>query len=273
MNCLRRARPGLGTLIEIGVLGDGAAARTAVEAAFAAIAEVECLLSFHDPNSELSRLNATPGVELSLSPLSTRVLGLALGLMRISGGLFDCTVGGALVARGVLPDHAGPAALARGRVDDVAVNKGRALLRRPVRITLDGIAKGYAVDHAIAALRRHGAAAGWVNAGGDMRVFGAVSLPVARREHDGVLKSLGYLQHGAMATSSVTARRDRRYPGHIVAGMRGQRQCGTWTVIASHAWRADALTKVAALADSAERAALIARLGGALLDGKLSAAA
>ena len=272
MNCLRRARPGLGTLVEIGVVGDGGAAQTAVEAAFAAIAYVERLLSFHNPHSELSRLNATPGVEQSLSPLSARVLGLALGLMRVSGGLFDCTVGGALVARGVLPDHAGPAALARGRVDDVAMNDGRALLRRPVRITLDGIAKGYAVDHAVAALRGHGASAGWVNAGGDMRVFGAMSLPVARRAHGGDLQSLGYLHQGAMATSTVTQQRDPRYPGHILAGSRGRRQCGTWTVFARHAWRADALTKVAALADSSERVALIARLGGTLLDGTPSTA-
>lgn len=272
MNCLRRARPGLGTVVEIGVVGGRGAAQAAVEAAFAAIAEVERLLSFHNPCSELSRLNAAPGVELALSPLSARVLGLALGLMRVSGGLFDCTVGGALVARGVLPDHPGPAALACGRVDDVALHDGRALLRRPVRITLDGIAKGYAVDHAIAALRAQGAAAGWVNAGGDMRVFGALSLPVARRMHDGGLQALGYLQQGAMASSAVTRRRDRHHPGHILAGSRGRRQCGTWTVFARHAWRADALTKVAALAASSERAAVVARLGGSLLDGKLSAA-
>jgi thiamine biosynthesis lipoprotein len=41
-----------------------------------------------------------------------------------------------------------------------------------VKIDLGGIAKGFAVDRAVAALRRHGIAEGLVNAGGDLSVFG-----------------------------------------------------------------------------------------------------
>jgi thiamine biosynthesis lipoprotein len=38
-----------------------------------------------------------------------------------------------------------------------------------------------------------------------------------------------------------------------------------WSVIARQCWRADALTKVAALASASERAAIIRRLGGQLV--------
>ena len=41
-----------------------------------------------------------------------------------------------------------------------------------MRIGLGGIAKGYGVDRATAALMRHGVKHGIVNAGGDMKVLG-----------------------------------------------------------------------------------------------------
>ena len=41
-----------------------------------------------------------------------------------------------------------------------------------MKIDLGGIAKGFAVDRAIEALRRHGIAEGLVNAGGDLSAFG-----------------------------------------------------------------------------------------------------
>jgi thiamine biosynthesis lipoprotein len=40
---------------------------------------------------------------------------------------------------------------------------------------------------------------------------------------------------------------------------------GAWSVLARCAWRADALTKVAAAALPAQRASLVAALGGRLL--------
>ena len=265
MNSTRRQRPLLGTFVEIGVLMHGAQAHAAIEAGFDTVAAIERLLSFHNPRSELSRLNATPGVELRLSPDSLRVLRLAMAMMRASAGLFDCTVGGELVRLAALPDHGGPPPLPHGEVDDVVFAPGRVRLRRPLRITLDGIAKGYAVDRAIACLRHRGVSAGWVNAGGDLRAFGATSVPITRRELDGRRSSLGYLQNAAVASSAVTTERDAYRPGVIVAGSKGSQQPGMWSVLARWAWRADALTKVAALAPAALRQTLIASLGGALL--------
>jgi FAD:protein FMN transferase len=263
--CVRRMRPLLGTFVEIGyepVQGDGAA----VQAAFAAMEEVERSLSFQHGDSDLSRLNRRPGQFLVLPGLALRVLRLAHAMMLASGGLFNCTLGGALVRRGVLPDHGGSEALDCGSAADIEIDGARVRLARPVRITLDGIAKGYAVDRAVDALRSGGVKSGWVNAGGDLRVFGALSLPVSRREGDAGLRLLGGLREAAIASSAVHAQPSPRFPGTILGATGEQAPVGVCSVLARRAWRADALTKVAVLAPPASRHALLNTLGGRLVE-------
>lgn len=262
MSPVRRLRPALGTFVEIGI---DAGPASVLDAGFAAIADAQARWSFQDPDSELSRLNRRPGERVDVGPGTLRLLAFARLLARASGGLFDPTVGGALVLRKVLPDHGGPAPLARGGPDDIELGRGWARLRRPVRVTLDGIAKGWAVDRAVGALRRAGAAGGWVNAGGDLRVFGTASLDVQRREADGSLRPLGSLRNGALATSRSGAP-DPDFPAVLLAPHAAPAQAGVWSVLAASAARADALTKVAAAAAASERGALLARLGGHLVD-------
>jgi FAD:protein FMN transferase len=266
MNEMRRMRPLLGTYVEIGVR-EATCPESAVASGFDAVAEIQHLLSFHDPDSDLSRLNHADGREIELHPHSIRVLRLARTMTHLSGGLFNCTVGGALVRCGVLPDHGAGAGLDCGDATDIELRGRQARLCRDVRVTLDGIAKGYAVDCAVCAMKRRGAAAGWVNAGGDLRVFGDLTLPVQRRELDGRLTTLGGLRQAALATSCVRAKHDATYPAWIVGASHLPRH-GAWSVLASAAWRADALTKVASLASDAERSQLVARLDGRLVAGE-----
>jgi FAD:protein FMN transferase len=260
---LRRMRPLLGTFVEVGACADGAV-EEALDAAFASLAVSHERWSFHSPDSELSRLNAKPGDAVALSPSTLRLLSAALAMTAASGGAFNCTVGGTLVQRGVLPDHGGPTALPVGHAGDVELGVGWARLRRPVRVTLDGIAKGFAVDLAVQALRRAGARSGWVNAGGDLRVFGARVLPVHRRELDDSLTPMGQLQSAAMASSRAGGGANDRFPGCIVGAPAGAAE-EVLSVVARSAWRADALTKVAAATPVPERAARVAQLGGCLL--------
>ena len=57
---LRRCQPWLGTFVEVSATGGGEEAlRRGVRAAFAAIQRVHHLMSFHDPDSEVTRLNGT----------------------------------------------------------------------------------------------------------------------------------------------------------------------------------------------------------------------
>ena len=258
-------QPWLGTFVEVG--GEaGPAAEGAVRSAFAAVAQVHRLLSFQDPNSDLSRLNRAGGRPVALDRLSVTMLRLARALMRASGGCFDCTVGGALERLGALPAPDDVAELEHGDAEDIVIlDRRSARLRRPVHLTLDGIAKGFAVDRAVRALREHGASSGWVNAGGDLRVFGSALLPLALRDDHGY-RLVGHVSNRAVATSVISSRPDRRFPGRLVSTRCAPVSSGSWTVLAREAWRADGLTKVAALLPITERAATIERLGGRLIE-------
>ncbi|WP_226646778.1 FAD:protein FMN transferase [Microbulbifer variabilis] len=268
----KRMRPLLGTFVEVATAGVDTRATNAVNQAFEAIREIHELASFQQPDSELSHLNANHGQWIQLSKHTLRLLRLARQMTEASEHLFNCTLGGMIIEHGVLPDHGGDF-LPIGCADDIELAPGRARLVRPVRITLDGIAKGYAVDCAIKVLKCAGSSWGWVNAGGDLRVFGDFALPVAQRRADGSTRPLGALQNASLATSSAGGGLNPDTPGLILAGedqpesstpKAGNAQ--TFSVISRFAWRADALTKVAALAPKSQRAERIAHLGGVLIE-------
>ena len=256
----RRMRPALGTFVEIGC---HAGAPHAIDAAYASIQQVQHLMSFQDPDSELSRLNASDGRWVSLSPLTVRVLRLARAITIASDHRFNLTIGGLLVSQAHLPDHAGRTPLPLGRAQDVEILARRARLRRPVRLTLDGIAKGFAVDLAVRTLLRHGAHDGWVNAGGDLRCFGSATLSIRRRSTMGGFESLVSVRDEAVCTSEASVFAPE-FPGRLVTCANARMRSGPVTVIARSAWLADALTKVAAHADTT--VTKLARLGGQLMD-------
>jgi thiamine biosynthesis lipoprotein len=167
----------LGTFVEIAVDGiAGVQAEAAIDRAFTAVARVHALMSFHDPDSDVSRLNAAAGRAVAIDPWTFAVLQTALELNRQSNGLFDIGVAPILQRLGMLPP--GPArthhrcsGLSRDAFE--LLPDGRARLQPGVRIDLGGIAKGFAVDRAVDVLQDHAIPAGLVNAGGDLRAFGA----------------------------------------------------------------------------------------------------
>lgn len=265
MSKMKRMRPLLGTFVEVGAHSGNMDVAPAIDAAFQAIEEIQALLSFHHPHSDLSRLNAAQGKPVILHAQSARILRLAKAMTSASNHRFNCTVGGALVRKGILPDHGFHCFLDAGSVEDIQLKGCKAQLHRPVLITLDGIAKGFAVDQAIRTLQKARVETGWVNAGGDLRVYGELVLPVQRREPDGSMTSLGGLQNAAMASSGVREAPDAEFPGWIVGGDFAPHP-GVWTVLARSTWRADALTKVASVSSNEERAGLIRRLGGKLVE-------
>ena len=175
---VERARPLLGTTVAVRVGGLAEIpAHAAIDAAFAAVARVHALMSFHDPASDLSRLNREAAAgPVAVDPLTFETLEKALRLAMLSDGAFDPTVGAAVVEAGGLPETAGaPAADPAACWRDVRTDPQTCVVSysRPLRLDLCGIAKGFAVDRAVAALQGAGATDGVVNAGGDLRVFGA----------------------------------------------------------------------------------------------------
>ena len=271
---VRRCRPLLGTYVEMAVGAglQGAAAARAMEDAFEAVARVARLMSFHDPRSELSRLNAAAaGSELTLDPWTFELLEIAQGLRAATRGSFDCGVGARLVRWRLLPRHPGAASAAGVRDSSLArvelLEAHRVRIARPVCLDLGGIAKGFAVDKAVEAMAAAGVAEAVVNAGGDLRVLGPRPQPIHVRRPCApqTLAYLGDLADGAAATSATypafwpgvqTAR------GALVDPRRGRAvtQPRSFTVIAPACAVADGLTKALAV-DGALDAACLRRYG------------
>lgn len=267
--CARRMQPWLGTYVEVAAYADlRCHADLAIDAAFDAVRLAHGRWSFHDPDSELSELNRQPGARVAVSSPTSRLLRLARAMMKASGGAFDVTLGGLLVEANRLPDHGRTACLRRGAAEDIELGHGWARLARPVRLTLDGIAKGYAVDLAVGALRRAGARRGWVNAGGDLRAFGDVTLPLYLRGDSGRLAPAGGLRDMAIASSGAPGSGDgdmSSFAGQVFGRDSRPVVPGAWSVLARSAWRADALTKVAACTPPDRRDETIRRLGGCVV--------
>ncbi|MCH1929204.1 FAD:protein FMN transferase [Shewanella sp. A25] len=280
---LRRAKPLLGTLVEIAATSPFSGAsgqaldvgaqqvklQAAITAAFSRVEDISRLLSFHKQESELNQLNASPGIWCHLSSDSLRVLRLAKYLGRASDNLFNCTVGGELIARGALPSPLGMPLLSQGHWQDIEIEANCARILRPIMLTLDGIAKGYAVDMAVSVLRRHGITGGWVNAGGDLKVFGTASLNVICRDTNGLSKSIK-ISNSALASSRVSSSLSQDFPAlllptgdiDISANSDDERIV---SIQAPFAWRADALTKVAGYLSSENAKVKISQLGGELV--------
>jgi thiamine biosynthesis lipoprotein len=229
----RRARPLLGTLVEIGVVPTGSECdpEAAIDAAFAEVAQVQARMSRFVADSDVARFNAMPaGASCAVHESTAEVLRAAWQLEQGSCGLFN--IAGGLTGGWSL--------------QGLVLHK----LMPGVQIDLGGIAKGHAVDRAIMALQARGCANAWVNAGGDLRACGDASVPVyLRDEAHGGTRPFAEISDGAVATS------------HFGEHSRSR----TWQLVNAHVtvaaplclW-ADALTKVVALSGNAGHPVLAA---------------
>ena len=267
----QRARPYLGTLVEIGARGAGAEA--AVESAFAAVARVHQLMSVHEADSELSRVNRTAAhTPVAVSADLWVVLKAAQALARASDGLFDISVGARLAALGLLPKHAGLPQASHGNWRDLQLLPGRRVaFTRPLYLDLGGIAKGYAVDLALQGLRNAGMSEAWVNAGGDLARFGTAPTALRVRHPADPTRLLPLLswRAGAAATSAgyYAPHRDGGPLSPLIDPRTGRPHAldRSITVIAGTALLADALTKIVALDPARASAPLAAHDARALI--------
>jgi thiamine biosynthesis lipoprotein len=147
----------------------------------------------------------------------------------------------------------------------VALQRGRRVrFARPLAIDLGGIAKGFAVDAAIASLRASNVTSACVNAGGDLRVFGPDESRIHLRHPvsaQPVADAIS-LRDAALATSSPCFTR-RQWRGcavsHLINPVNRQALVENFSVSvrASECWLADALTKVVLNADAAAATRLL----------------
>jgi thiamine biosynthesis lipoprotein len=249
---VRRARPLLGTLVEIAAGANQTAdsLHSAVDAGFMEIERVHSLMSCQDPGSELSRLNRSAGNQAHRVDAHTyRVLEAALRMARLSEGAFDpCAA----------CPGSGSARDAGGWRDIEMIDGNAVRILRPLRLDLGGIAKGYAVDLAVRTLQELGIDHIAVNAGGDLRIAGPRSQSIQLR-HPQTPSRLAHtvtLHNASLATSAAYYSR-RLAQGRAVSALIDPRRGGSYagnrsiSVRACECMIADALTKIVLFADAA----------------------
>ncbi len=233
---VRRMRTGLGTwvVIEAGGCSAGCALE-AVEAAYAQIRHVEACMHPERDGSDLVRLRQVPpGTAVAIASSTWAVLHFAQRLFALSHGVFDPC----------LPHSV-------GRLCDLELSADAdapwARAHLPMNIDCGGIAKGYAVDCALEALRRAGCGAGLVNAGGDLRVYGPHPRAVLLRRADGSYIPCE-LHEAALAVSDLdAAHRPAEHRGYYVRDGAAAAARRYAAVRAAEAMVADAFTKCVVL--------------------------
>jgi len=214
----------------------------------AAFERWEAVFSRFRPESELSRVNASPEPALVVSGFFASALRVALEVAKATDGLVDPTLGTALVNAGYDRDFASLAAdgvlgpAVPSRLDLVRLDG--TILRRPAGLALDlnGVVKALAVDEAAGAVP----GAGFVSAGGDLAVRGPVDVGLPG---EGAVQ----LVRGGLATSGAVTRRWRRggaVQHHLVDPRTGRPSRSPWrcvTVAGAACLDADAAAKAAFL--------------------------
>ncbi|ALP54691.1 thiamine biosynthesis protein ApbE [Candidatus Tenderia electrophaga] len=254
----------LGTLVDISLYDVDE--EQAAQAVTAITNEMEAV--HHDWHAwqpgELTYINQrlAQGESVSLDAEQQRLIQAGIALARASDDLFNPAVGALIALWGfhsdARPDAAPPneddiTALVQAapKMSRLQLEGGRLSSPNPaVMIDVGGYAKGYAVDRAIAALRRMGIDNAIVNAGGDLRAIGskggtAWRIGIRHPRQAGVLASLETRGDESVFTSGDYERyfeyQGQRYH-HIIDPRSGRpaRGAASVTIVHSDATTADA---------------------------------
>jgi len=270
----------------VAVAADSSTAKKCIDAALAEIDKVDELMSDYKSDSEISEVNrdaAERAVRVSRS--TYEVLQRSVEYSKLTGGAFDVTVGplvdlwrSAAEANSTPSDAELREARSKVGYEKLMLDANEMSVRFAVegmRIDLGGIAKGYAIDRAIEAMQKSGAAGGMVDIGGDIRCFGAApadrdSWLVGLQNPGKTVEGIGVgalllklkLVSGAVATSGDYQQfiliEGKRH-SHIIdrrtaAGAQG---LSSVTIIANNATDADALATAVSVMGAEKGLALI----------------
>jgi thiamine biosynthesis lipoprotein len=253
----------LGTSLDLAVVArTPMAAALAIDAARTEIARLDRVLSAWRSDSELMALNAS--VSMTVSPDLFAVIGLCEKTRGITGGAYSARIGRLLET---CKDSA--ALAARIETANLHLDARRRTISRPddVIFAMDGLAKGYIIDRALAAARCVPGVDGvMVDIGGDLACWGAA--PDGKAWRIGVVDaanpadnapSLSHLliANQAVATSGRSGRNQL-----TVSPLTGARldHVAYATVVADSAAEADALATAFSVLPPQESLAMADRL-------------
>ena len=229
---VRRAVPTMGTIAEFAVVHrDPQQAQFAIDAAIDELRWVERTMTRFDDRSDIGRANLLAAQHpVVVTPETALVVTEALRWADATDGMYDPAAGKLVKLWDVNHRHEPPtdasvapfAGRRLHRCVEVGRHRGeRVLVYRDPDVSLDlgAIAKGYAVDRAVEALRARGITQAVVNAGGDLYALGTAPTgdpwQIGVRDPNDAREIAQILQvvDGAVGTSG-TYMQFFRYRGH-----------------------------------------------------------
>ena len=202
-------RLAMGTTVTIIFLHEpGADCENIMDEAFDEIKRLSGIMSHYDKNSQLSRLNRE-GILKNADPQLLEVVEHALEYNKLTKGAFDVTILPIIeLYRDRFNENKVPQESEVKKVlhlvgsDKIEVNGSTIRLKKKgMKISLDGLAKGYAVDMVSKVLLKHGIKNYLINAGGDIKTAGlredgrpwkiAIQDPVKKDNHLDVIELTG----------------------------------------------------------------------------------
>lgn len=185
LRSVRRSSLVMGSVIDIRAVAETEKeGYEAIRRALKIFRDLDRKLSMYRTDSEMGRLAQLAGREpLALSGEALRVLDYAKEVWKDTGGAFDVTVEPAMRRWGFRVDPQEPVTIPSDRElkrlerligsDKLLISSGEAFLEEAgMAVDLGGIAGGYALDRAIAAMKKADLAAAFINFSGDIHCFG-----------------------------------------------------------------------------------------------------
>lgn len=226
------------------LIGTDPADRALVDRFRALLDEWGSVASFHDPHSELSRLNADPAPEVRVSARLAHLLEVTDEAVRASGGVIDPVR--AADPSALEPDHPVARLGRRSSATWDDVERRGDVVRRPpgTLIDLGGLAKAAIADAIALELATDAVGAILVSLGGDLRCVGEAPWSILVTD-DGSLSPDApgqriHIPAGGVATSDRASRRSPRGLDHIVGSSMLPGAARRATVVAATAAQANA---------------------------------
>ncbi len=182
LSSYKKSKALLDTFVTITVVADSKdAADAAIDNAFDVIEKFGNLINFYSDSSELSAINRNAGIrEVKVSPETLDIIEKAVYISEKSGGAFDPTIGPVIKLWDFLDKIKPTDAEIRKKLPlvnykNIVIDRDKStvlLKKKDMLLDLGGIAKGYAADLAVQALKQKGINAGLVAIAGDIKSFG-----------------------------------------------------------------------------------------------------
>jgi len=276
-----QTREMMGTFVSITVYAeDQQQAESAMDSAFEKISQIEAVATIYNESSEASFLNRNGYIDQPSEHL-LKLVTESKNYHQISGGAFDITVQPILELwqAGLWKE---PEEVQQERISQSMELVGSDMIKvgidrieyekENMKITLGGIAKGYAVDKALEVLKKEGIRYALINAGGDIMTSGqkpdgsywtiALENPDNREEKIAVLKVV----NKAVTTSGNYERYfdPDKEAHHIIDPRSGYSAnlCISATIISNSCMDADALSTSIFVLGPQEGIELVNRLNG-----------